>query len=93
MELLVLGTTGIISGLLILAGTLYLLGRVTVLGRGMGSAAAAWACLLMGVSLALFDCSRVPDKHRLLWDNVLLPPSMVCLLLSGYLFRRAWRNL
>jgi hypothetical protein len=41
--------------------------------------------VLGGVAIGLFELSRVPDHHRLVWDAWLLPPSMVCLGLSGWL--------
>lgn len=51
----------------------------------------AWANLLLGIALGLFPVSRLPHHHRLLWDDVLLPPGLLLLLASAYLHWRAWR--
>lgn len=84
--------TGLGAAVLILGAVLHLLGRQTAISPAMGSRTGAWAQLLAGGAMALFDLSRIPDHHRLVWDALLLLPSLLCLLLSGCLFWRASRR-
>jgi len=84
--------TELVAAVLVLGATLRLLGRATVIGPATRTRTGAWAQLLFGVALALFDGSRLPDHHRLAWDTALLLPSLLCLLLSACLFWRAFRE-
>lgn len=45
--------------------------------------------LLLSAGIGIGSLSGLPSAHRLLWDSVLLPPSMVLVLLSVYFFLRA----
>jgi len=86
MDLLTYGFSGAVA-LLLIAGSLPRLTRRPAASR---PATTAWANLLLGVALALFPLSRLPHGHRLLWDDLLFPPGMVCLLAAAYLH---WRGL
>jgi hypothetical protein len=83
---------GAVGAVLVLGGVLYLLGRATVIGPGRRGRADAWAQVLLGVSIGLFELSRVPDHHRLVRDAWLLPPGLGCLVLAAVLFLRASRR-
>ncbi|MET7734255.1 hypothetical protein ABZT02_23220 [Streptomyces sp. NPDC005402] len=45
--------------------------------------------LLLSAGMGIGALSGIPSTHRLLWDSILLPPSMVLTLVSVYLFLRA----
>lgn len=44
--------------------------------------------LLMSAGMGIGALSGLPSTHRVLWDSILLPPSMVLDLLSVYFFLR-----
>ncbi|MET7729202.1 hypothetical protein [Streptomyces mirabilis] len=44
--------------------------------------------LLLSAGIGIGALSGVPSTHRLLWDSIFLPPSMVLMLLSVYFFLR-----
>ena len=44
--------------------------------------------LLLSAGIGIGTLSSVPSTHRLLWNSIFLPPSMVLVLLSVYFFLR-----
>ncbi|WP_330288341.1 hypothetical protein [Streptomyces sp. NBC_00576] len=69
-----------IATVLVGRGVLQLSGRGSPTGppesRGRTD---AWSDILIGVGISLGTADRIPDSHRLLWDDVLLGPALVCL--------------
>lgn len=93
MNLLIGGFGGAVALLLIAGAVLQLSGWPTAIGPGADlPSTASWANLALGVSLALFSLSRIPHDHRILWDDILFPPMLGCLLGGAYLFWRSRRT-
>ncbi|MDX3455541.1 hypothetical protein PV396_27005 [Streptomyces sp. ME02-8801-2C] len=44
--------------------------------------------LLLSTGIGIGALSGFPSTHRMLWNSILLPPSMVLVLLSVYFFLR-----
>jgi uncharacterized membrane protein len=55
----------------------------------IGGPAKAWAGISQGVGLAILVVSTLPDRHRLLWDGVLIPMGIALLIAGLYLYRRS----
>ncbi|MGY1498204.1 hypothetical protein ACW4TU_16640 [Streptomyces sp. QTS52] len=82
-----------LAAVLIGGGVLQLLGRRMPAGlpesrRRRG----AWSNILFGVGLALAIADRIPSSHRLLWDDLLLGPAFVCVLIAALVYAGPWRT-
>ncbi|WP_405535700.1 hypothetical protein OG787_17530 [Streptomyces sp. NBC_00075] len=76
-----------VAAVLVGGGALHLAGRGTPVGPpGRRGTAGAWANVLFGAGLALGTAARIPDSHRLLWDDVLLGPAFVCVVVAFLLY-------
>jgi len=83
VEVALYTVTFAVATVLVGGGALHLAGRRTPAGpperRG---ATGAWSNILFGTGLALGTAARIPDSHRLLWDDVLLGPAFVCVVVA-----------
>ncbi|NEA62239.1 hypothetical protein [Streptomyces sp. SID12488] len=82
-----------LAAVLVGGGVLQLLGRRMQAGlpesrRRRG----AWSNILFGVAIALFTAARIPRSHRLLWDDLLLGPAFVCVLVAALVYGGPWRT-
>ncbi|MFF3379802.1 hypothetical protein ACFYXF_43480 [Streptomyces sp. NPDC002680] len=76
-----------VAAVLVGGGALHLAGRGTPVGPpGRRATTGAWANILFGAGLALGTAARIPDSHRLLWDNVLLGPAFGCVVVAFLLY-------
>ncbi|WP_329272437.1 hypothetical protein [Streptomyces sp. NBC_01451] len=93
MEVIAHLTGFAVAAVLVGGGVLQLLGRRMPAGlpesrRRRG----AWSNILFGVGIALGSTARIPRSHRLLWDDVLLGPAFVCVLVAALVYAGPWRT-
>ncbi|MGW1163765.1 hypothetical protein ACWD5Q_35260 [Streptomyces sp. NPDC002513] len=77
----------ILAAALIIFAVLHLAGVRTRKSKNQ-PAKKALPVLLSGIGIGLGTLSRIPADHRAMWSTLLLPPSMLLMIASAYLYLR-----